>query len=168
MTLKIVFTTTSLVFLFGITVVKDYSLVLERVARLRGSWWGQPCTKAVFIGFSLWSVVKGQQLENGFIYFFALLLWWWTAWAVWVASMATKVLLNPKKCQKVFVVYWKALTYFSFWQVMAWLECKELETPDDQSVNTFLFNSECCWGKPNDPSNISNIADIIIKVVYGC
>lgn len=72
MTLKIVFTTTSLVFLFGITVVKDYSLVLERLARLGGSWWGQPCTKAVFIGFSLWSVVKGQQLENGFIFFFCL------------------------------------------------------------------------------------------------
>lgn len=51
---------------------------------------------------------------------------------------------------------------------MAWLEWKELEKPDDQSVNTFLFNFECCWGKLNDPSNISNIADIIIKVVDGC
>lgn len=69
MTWNIVFTTTSLVFLSGITVVKDYYLVLERLARPGGYLWGQPCTKAVFIGFSLWSVVKGQQLENGFFFF---------------------------------------------------------------------------------------------------
>lgn len=57
---------------------------------------------------------------------------------------------------------------FLFWQVIPWLEWKELEKPNDQSINTFFFNSEYCWGKTNDPANTSNIADLIIKSIYGC
>lgn len=153
-----------LVFLSGISVIKDYCLVLERQARPGGSWWGQPFTKVVFIGLSLWSLLKDQQLENGFFLPYCcgdeqLELYEWHPWQPKFCSIpgnVRKYLLSIEKPWRIF--------HFSFWQVMAWLEWKELKKPDDQSVNTFFLNSECSRGKPNIPSNIQILLTLSLKL----